>query len=88
VRTTDVAFCAMYQAPLEATRLVELCGLDIVAQLPGVTRIVANRIAGDDIDWRVGTMSRLFTVYGVANGHDHLYELYGQILQSTIARYD
>jgi len=60
----------MYQAPLEATRLVELCGLDVIAQLPGVTKIVPNRIAGDDIDWRVGTMSRLFTVYGIADCYE------------------
>jgi biotin carboxylase len=88
LRSGCVAFCAMYQAPIEATRLVELSGLDVVAKLPGVTRIVPNRARGDVIDWRLGTMSRLFTVYGVAKDHDHLYHLYDQIQRSTIARYE
>jgi len=88
LETEHVAFCAMYQPPIEATRLIELSGLDDVAQLPGVTSIVPNRIVGDVIDWRCGTMSRLFTVYGVAKDHHHLSELYGQIQRSTVARYD
>jgi biotin carboxylase len=88
LETEHVAFCAMYQPPIDATRVVELSGLDAVAQLPGVTSIVPNRMVGDVIDWRSGTMSRLFTVYGVAKDHDHLSELYGQIQRCTVARYD
>ena len=30
VQLSRVAFCAMYQAPMEATRLVELSGLDVL----------------------------------------------------------
>ena len=86
--TDQVPFCAMYQSPMEAQCLVELTGLDVVAQLPGVTRIVADRRAGDVIDWRTGTLSRLFTTYGVADDHDHLYHLYQQIQTSVVARYE
>lgn len=88
VPLSRVAFCAMYQAPVEATRLVELSGLDVVAALPGVTAITPNRAEGDVIDWRVGTMSRLFTVHGVADDHDQLYEVYQQIQRSTVVRYE
>jgi hypothetical protein len=83
-----VAFCAMYQAPMEATRLVEMIGLDVVGDLPGVTAITPNREEGDVIDWRIGTMSRLFTVHGVADDHDQLYHVYEQIQQSAIVRYE
>jgi hypothetical protein len=84
----QVPFCAMYQSPMEAQCLVELNGLDVVAALPGVTRIVADRRAGDVIDWRQGTLSRLFTAYGVADDLDHLYHLYQQIQTSVVARYE
>jgi len=33
-------------------------------------------------------MSRLLTVYGVANDHGHLYELYQQIQRSIVTRYE
>lgn len=83
-----VAFCAMYQSPIEAHKLVELRGLDVVALLPGVTQVSPNLEVGDSIDWRRGTMSRLCTVYGVAEDIDHLYELYQQIQRSIVARYE
>lgn len=88
LQTDRVPFCAMYQSPMEARSLVELNGLDVVAELTGVTRVVADRRAGDVIDWRQGTLSRLFTAYGVADDHDHLYHLYQQILSSVVARYE
>ena len=88
LQTDHVAFCAMYQAPMEAQRLVELSGLDVVAQMSGITQVIPDRRVGDAIDWRRGTLSRLLTVYGVANDHDHLYDLYQQIQRSIVARYE
>ena len=78
----------MYQAPMEEDPLVELTGLDVVAQMSGITQIIPDRRVGDVIDWRRGTLSRLLTVYGVADDHDHLYDLYQQIQRSIVARYE
>ena len=88
LKTEHVSFCAMYQPPMEAQRLVELRGLDVVGQLPGVTQISVYCRVGDAIDWRRGTISRLLTVYGVTNDHDHLCELYEQIQRSIVASYE
>jgi hypothetical protein len=73
---------------MDATRLAQLSGLDVVAQLPGVTEVVRERKVGDLIDWRRGTSSRLLKVYGMAEDHDHLYDLYQQIQHSVVARYE
>jgi len=88
LRTENVSFCAMCQAPMEARRLVGLSGLDVVTQLPGVTEVSLYCRVGDALDWRWGTASRLLTVYGVANDHDHLCELYEQIQRSIVASYE
>ncbi len=88
LQTEHVSFCAMYQPPMEAQRLVALSGLEVVAQLPGVTQVSLHCCVGDAIDWRRGTISRLLTVYGVANDHDHLCELYEQIQRSIVASYE
>jgi glutathione synthase/RimK-type ligase-like ATP-grasp enzyme len=87
-RIENVPFCAMYQPPMEARRLVELTGLEIVGELQGVTGVVPDRRVGDSLDWRRGTLTRLLTVYGVARDHDHLYELHQQIQRSIVARYE
>lgn len=88
VLSDQVAFCAMYHAPMEARRLIGLSGLDVVARIPGVTEVVPDYRVGDTIDWRRGTFSRLATVHGVADDHDHLDGLYQQIQQSVVARYE
>jgi hypothetical protein len=88
LQSEQVAFCMMYQPPIGAQRLVELSGLDVVDHLDGVTEVIPDRRAGDAIDWRQGTASRLFIVYGLANDHDHLLELYQQIQASIVARYE
>jgi biotin carboxylase len=88
VDTGQVVFNMYYQAPMDATRLAQLSGLDVVAQLPGVTEVVRERKVGDLIDWRRGTSSRLLKVYGMAEDHDHLYDLYQQIQHSVVARYE
>ena len=88
LQTEHVSFCAMYQPPMEAQRLVALSGLEVVAQLPGVTQVSLYCCVGDAIDWRRGTISRLLTVYGVANDHEHLCELYEQIQRSIVASYE
>jgi hypothetical protein len=77
--TERVPSCAMYQPPTTARCLAALSGFDAVAQLPGVTRILHNCRIGNAIDWRLGTASRLLTVYGVAKDHDRLAELYQKI---------
>jgi hypothetical protein len=53
-----------------------------------VTQVSLYCCVGDAIDWRRGTISRLLTVYGVANDHEHLCELYEQIQRSIVASYE
>jgi len=83
-----VGFAINYHAPATARRLLALDGLDAVAALAGVTRVVSHRQVGDTLDWREGTMSRIFTAYGVTSDHDQLSELHAQIYRSVAAGYD
>jgi biotin carboxylase len=85
---TRVGFCANYHAPMEARRLLALSGVDDVAALSGVTSVVRYRHPGDALDWRDGTMSRIFTTYGAASDHDQLYELHQQIERCVLAEYE
>lgn len=86
--STQVAFCVMYQPPMEARRVLELGGLDRIGRLPGVTRVALHHQAGDPVDWREGTASRLFSVYGVTPDHDALFDLYQQITTGVTVRYE
>ena len=87
LETSMVAFCVNCQAPAEARRLRGLSGLDEVSALEGVTSVVVHRRAGDPIDWRIGTMSRLCAVYGVVGDHDRLYDLHREIDRLVVPDY-
>lgn len=67
-----VAYCMTVQPPVTATRLLSLAGLDEVAKIPGVARVVPSRRAGDTLDWRRGTINQLFIVYGTTTDHAEL----------------
>jgi biotin carboxylase len=83
-----VAFCAYHQPPLDAVKLVDLAGVEEVEQLPGVSRVVRHRHPGDAVDWRLGTQSRVLTVYGVVADRDELYERHQQIDRCIDAQYE
>lgn len=83
-----VAFSVNHQPPQDARRLLALDGLDEIAALPGVSSVVRRRGVGDPLDWRDGTMSRLFTVYGAVGDHDQLHELHTRIGRCVVADYE
>jgi hypothetical protein len=59
-----IGYFAWVQAPMSATRLSRLEGLDEVAALPHVSSLVPNQRQGDDVDWTVGGRSNVCEVFG------------------------
>ncbi len=88
LHSAQVAFSINQQAPMDAVRLLALNGLEETSALPGVSRIVPHRSPGDSVDWRIGTRSRIATIYGVAGGHDELRELHTEIERCLSPEYE
>jgi hypothetical protein len=59
-----VGYFAWIQTPMSATRLIDVEGLDEVAELPHVTSVVRNQRQGDALDWAVGGRSNVCAVFG------------------------
>lgn len=63
-RWPRVGYFAWVQAPMSATRLSAVEGLDAVAALPHVASVVRNQRQGDPLDWATGGRSNVCEVFG------------------------
>lgn len=75
-----VAFTRFVRAPLGASRVVSVTGLEQVRQLPGVSTVRLVLQPGDPICWEQGwTPDHVVAVEGTAAGHDALAWVVDQI---------
>ncbi len=63
-RWPRVGYFAWVQAPMSATRLSAVEGLDAVAALPHVASVARNQRQGDPLDWATGGRSNVCEVFG------------------------
>lgn len=66
---TGVAWLYLHQAPLDATEVVAVTGLDAVRRLPDVTEVSLERRPGARVDASEGTFGAVFTVAGYSPDH-------------------
>lgn len=64
-----VAWLYLGQAPLGATEVVSIAGLDAVAELPDVTEVSLDRGPGAHVDAAEGTFGAVFSVAGHSPDH-------------------
>lgn len=70
--TELVGYVTVGQPPIGARRVLNVVGLDKVAEYPGVTSVSMDRKQGDEVDWRKGSHEYVFTVLGTAPGHNEV----------------
>ena len=70
-----IGWCFLIQPPVSAQRFVSVKGLDRLAELPGVHRVLMNRTPGDAIGLWDGTFHYICSVYGVASDYDRVLEI-------------
>jgi predicted ATP-grasp superfamily ATP-dependent carboligase len=69
------AFQYFVLPPMGAVRLHRLAGADELRRQPGVQLVEVFKQAGDELDWREGTLSYLGIVHGSGHGHDDVLRL-------------
>ena len=70
-----IAFRLLFQAPVEARKVLAVEGLERVGRLPGARSATLHRPPGTEIDWRTGTNDYVYSVLGVADDYDQLREV-------------
>ena len=78
-----IAFRLLFQAPLEARKVLAVEGLQRVGRLPGARAATLHRPPGTDIDWRTGTNDYVYSVLGVADDYDQLRDV-ARVAEATV----
>jgi len=83
-----IGWCFLIQPPTSARRFVSVEGLDRLAELPGVNRVLMNRTPGDAIGLWDGTFHYICSVYGVAADYDEVLEINRFLHEEVSVVYD
>jgi biotin carboxylase len=75
IRCPRIGWRFFFQPPTTARRVVNITGLDRLANLPGVKLVYVHHGPGDPVDWREGTGQFIFEVSGVAQNYDEVFEV-------------
>jgi ATP-grasp domain-containing protein len=82
------AFQYFILPPMGAVRLRALAGVADLARQPGIQLIETFKRAGDELDWRAGTLSYLGIVHGSCDSHAEILRLAGLVRQTLLVEYE
>jgi biotin carboxylase len=83
-----VAYRFYSEPPMLAQRLLGFTGLEELSRHPGVVKIDVHKQVGDQVDWRNGSLDKIFQVTGVVADHAELAEHYRACTQDVTVTYD
>ena len=83
-----IGWCFLVQPPISAQRFVSIKGLDRLADLPGVHRVLMNRMPGDPIGLWDATFHYICSVYGVASDYNEVLEINRFLHEEVSVVYD
>ncbi len=86
--TEGIPFRLLFQAPINARRVLAIEGLEEIGQLPGKPIGTLQMPPGSELDWRRGTSGYVYSVIGVAHSYDHLREIKRLTDATVSARYE
>lgn len=87
VRFPRVGFRRLATPPVSACRVVAMEGQEHLKDVPGVEDISISRLPGDTVDWRLGLVELIFSVYGSAADYDEVEERRALIDQTVTITY-
>jgi biotin carboxylase len=83
-----VAYRYYHEPPMTAGRVVSVDGLDQLRDMPGVLQIDVHKGAGDAVDWRNGSLDKVFQVTGAVTNHTELAEHYRAFSEDVVVTYE
>ena len=83
-----IAYRFYREPPLLATSVLGISGLDRLRERPGVLQIDVQKEVGDPVDWRNGSLDRIFQVTGVVDDYAELAEHYAACTVETDVTYE
>ncbi len=78
--TDHITFRVHGQPPMWAEEFVDIAGLDLVREMPGVDEVTLRQSLNTPVDWRVGADRLIFLVTARAKDHREMLALRSRIL--------
>ena len=72
VRCDQIAYRYFREPPMSATKVLGITGLSQLMERTGVLQIDVSKEVGDPVDWRNGSLDRVFQVTGVVDSYREL----------------
>jgi biotin carboxylase len=83
----DIGFRMLFQAPMAATAVAAVDGLDEVNVVEGVRSVTLHRPPGSAVSWRTGNHDYVFSVAGVASDYDDLRRIERTVATTVTVTY-
>jgi biotin carboxylase len=88
VPSNKIAYRYIGEPPATALRIAMISRLNELRERVGVLGIDVLKEIGDPVDWRNGSLDRVFQVTGTANDYDELYEHYRACSADAFVTYE
>jgi len=73
---------------MSATKVLGIKGLSHLGEIPGVGQIDVHKEVGDSVDWRNGSLDKVFQVTGTVNSYEELAEHYAACTKDSYVTYE
>jgi biotin carboxylase len=88
VQCDQIAYRYYYEPPMSATKVLGISGLSALGDLPGVRQIDVHKEIGDSLDWRKGSLDKIFQVTGTVHSYEELAEHHAALVRDSYVTYD
>jgi biotin carboxylase len=83
-----IAYRYYAEPPMSATKVLAIGGLSALADLPGVRQIDVHKEVGDAVDWRHGSLDKIFQVTGTVENYTELAEHHAACADESYVTYE
>lgn len=88
IKCDRVAYRFYCEPPMSAQRYVGSTGLEALSRLPGIVQIDLHKSSGDPVNWRNGSLDKIFQVTGAVADHAELAEHYRACTEDVVVTYE
>ncbi|MGB7052620.1 MAG: hypothetical protein WBG41_13720 [Acidimicrobiales bacterium] len=82
-----IAYRYYHEPPISATKVLAITGLGHLGERPGVLQIDVHKQVGDPVDWRSGSLDKVFQVTGTVGDYAELAEHYAVCAANSYVTY-
>ena len=83
-----IAYRFYCEPPLTAIKVTGITGLNKLGERPGVLHIDVHKMVGDAVDWRNGSLDKVFQVTGTVGDYGELAEAYTACAAGSYVSYE